>query len=55
MNKAIEDLLNAMEEIVNDSTVPWKDKRDRILGIVGENERWDSALEEFVSWFAEAA
>ena len=49
MEQDIEKLLSALEDIVAaDSS--WREKYNEIIRIAKANDRWDMALEEFMTW-----
>lgn len=50
MNKLTQ-LLDLIREIVDDTSMNWTDKRDKIREEVKEYEGWEISLDEFLSWF----
>lgn len=54
MDKLIERLLDAISDIVDDESMPYRDKVRKIKAEATESDRWDVSLEEFLSWFDEA-
>lgn len=49
----LEKFLELMSEMVKDDTMPWKEKAARLQAKVRQNENWEIALPEFLSWFPE--
>jgi hypothetical protein len=50
MEQKIEKALEAINDLVNDET-PWTKKVVAIEATVKANPQWETALEEFTSWF----
>jgi CRISPR/Cas system CSM-associated protein Csm2 small subunit len=51
MDKSIEAILSAIQELVDDDDTNWTVKRDRILKKLKDDESRETAFEEFTSWF----
>lgn len=51
MEKKIEQMLDLMTDIVNDDKMRWAEKRDLIKSEVAKSEYYETAFEEFRSWF----
>jgi hypothetical protein len=51
MDKKIEVLLEAMTNLVNDTSLPWGEKAGRLSQIAASNDEWETALDEFLGWW----
>jgi hypothetical protein len=47
-------LLEAIAAVVDEDHTPWAGKRDKVLEIIKNDSRLETAFEEFMSWFEEA-
>jgi hypothetical protein len=47
-----EKLLEALRDLVEDASLPWKNKKET-LHAIAISEGCDGALEEFISWWDE--
>jgi hypothetical protein len=48
MRDHIDKLLELIDELVNDDSIPWTKKKELILQDIGEGD--ETSLEEFCSW-----
>jgi len=46
-------MLDAMVDIVEDDSMPWKEKLEQIQRVAYADKRSGDALDEFTSWFME--
>jgi hypothetical protein len=50
MDTKIEIVLDSITALV-DADEPWRTKRDKVMELSLGNERWTTALSEFLGWF----
>jgi hypothetical protein len=53
MDRILENLLDEIQKLVDDTDRPWTYKRDALRAKLTESDPWSIAFEEFISWFPE--